>query len=264
MAPNYYGNYVSCAQLYFSLFLPASLPGYFSPSRSPPPSPSLGSSQARTATAVGVSVAISLVVLLALLVTLLVLLLYCKKHDHINPTPDPRPEEANYYPIPNSGYVQIPLPDSAPVVLVLYSLRTSYQQQEKIHSLLSGLAGYGLMVETPGTIGPRDISREWLEVGMKQAKAVLLVCNDQFYEEWTDKCASESDCKLQIGREVRVLKNGLKDIELRKFAYIYCEHTDKDYSMLSSYIQTSFTLAGDIDTIHSIAQFVQNVPEFEL
>lgn len=209
--------------------------------------------------------------MLCLLLSLLALLVYCKPRcvKPITPVPIPSREEVensfhnpvHVYNINASGYIESP---SAGVVLVLYSLRTSNQEQEKIHNSLSGLAMYGLSVKTPGTIGPRDISREWLEGEMKQAKAVLLVCNDKFYEEWTDNGTAESDCRLQIGREVRMLKNG-KDIELGKFAYIYCEETDKDYSMLSSYIQAHFTLAGTTDlatTIHSIAQFVQNVPDF--
>lgn len=215
--------------------------------------------------------AVTVALVLGLLLSLLALLVYCKPHCAKTVTPVPQEEVGQRsfhiptHPYAGSGYIESPLAGSAGVVLVLYSLRTSHQEQEKIHNSLSGLARYGLSVKTPGTIGPRDISREWLEVEMKQAKAVLLVCNDQFYEEWTDKCTAESDCRLQIGKEVRVLKNGLEGIELRKFAYIYSEETDKDYSKLSSYIQTHFTLAGNTDpatTIHSIAQFVENVPDF--
>lgn len=252
---------------------PSSHPASFlSPSHPPPPP--RGSFQDHAGTVIGVSIAVAMVVLLGLLLSLLALLFYCKPHcaKPITPVPIARQEEIDTFHNPihvydDSGYIESPLPGSAGVVLVLYSLRTSYEEQEKIHHSLSGLARYELCVRTPGTIGPRDISREWLEVEMKQARAVLLVCNDQLYEEWTDKCTAESDCKLQIGREVKVLKNGLKDIELSKFAYIYCEETDKNYSMLSSYIQTHFTLAGNTDlatTIHSIAQFVQNVPDFVL
>ena len=153
-------------------------------------------------------------------------------------------------------------------VLVLYSLSTPDQQQMTINtSLVGGLKEtYGITAESPGTTKPRQISREWLELSIRQAKAVLLVCNEQFYEEWTGR-DTHKDCKLRVGWEVKLLKDGVRDADLAKFAYIHFEKGDfgTRYPQLSHYIQTRFSLTGNVDTIlNSIARFVQDSPEFEL
>ena len=153
-------------------------------------------------------------------------------------------------------------------VLVLYSLSTPEHQIITINnSLVGGLKErYGITAESPGTTRPRLISRDWLEQSIRQAKAVLLVCNEQFYAEWTGR-DTHKDYKLRIGWEVKLLKDGMKDADLAKFAYIYFEETDFStlYPQLSHYIKTRFSLTGNLDTIlSSIAKFVEDSPEFEL
>ena len=123
-----------------------------------------------------------------------------------------------------------------------------------------------MTAESPGTIRPRFMTRDWLELSISQAEAVLLVCNKQFYEEWTDR-GSDEHYKLRIGWEVKCLKDGLKNADLAKFAYVHFEEAGcygTLYPQLSPYFHTHFTLTGNMDNIlESIAQFVRNSPEFE-
>lgn len=231
-----------------------------------PASPSIHSPANASPLIAGVGVALA--VMLAVVLFLLVCVLCCKPVGRKLPSPElDEPSQYDTCDDPSvpgitvSGYIQYPCP-----VVVLYSLRTPEQQRTTINNLLvGGLAEQGVSVETPGTARPRAISRDWLEVKLRQVKAVLLVCNQQFYEEWTGTCP-EGDCKLQVGREVKLLTNCLKDLD--KVAYVYFEKTDLDtkYPHLSSYIQTRFSLAGNNihATLHSIAKFVHNIPEFEL
>ena len=77
------------------------------------------------------------------------------------------------------------LSDMRPSVLVLYSLETPAEEVEKIHKVLvGGLSTYDITVDTPDTVGPRELSSVWIEAGLREREAVLLVCNRQFQSEW--------------------------------------------------------------------------------
>ena len=70
------------------------------------------------------------------------------------------------------------------LVLALYSQQTPEKEVKTINDLLvGGLKKFDIEVETPGTAQPRQLSRDWIEKKVKTAHAVLLVCNQQFYEE---------------------------------------------------------------------------------
>ena len=82
-----------------------------------------------------------------------------------------------------------PIPSPVPV-LALYSQQTPENEMQVINNLLvGGLGKFNIEVETPGTAPPRQLSRDWIERKVKTAQAVLLVCNQQFYEE----CQGEGD-----------------------------------------------------------------------
>ena len=152
---------------------------------------------------------------------------------------------------------------------VLYSLETPDEQQYQINCLLlAGLANYNISTETPGSINNRRITRDWLERGVSKADAVLLICNDQFYNEWLSEGSGGG---VKMGHEVKMLKNGVKSSDLSKFAYVHFEETDSDFQtrycqMLSPFIQKWFSLAGDREAVavQSIADFVWNTPKYKL
>ena len=52
---------------------------------------------------------------------------------------------------------------------------------------MCGLSDYNIKVETPDTTEPREVQKEWIEKGLRESHAVLLVCNKQFEEEWKGK-----------------------------------------------------------------------------
>ena len=129
------------------------------------------------------------------------------------------------------------------------------------HLLVGGLALYNIQAHAPGLASPRDMSRDWVEGRVKEVDAVLLFCNQQFYEEWSSSHQREGED--HVGYWVRQLKDNVKD--LSKFAYVYMEESDRQYSELSLYIGRRFCITRNIDTtrnidIESIAKFVRNVP----
>ena len=166
-----------------------------------------------------------------------------------------------------TSVVQVPI-NPTPSVWVLYSLHTPKEQELLIHDILLGGLAREMTVQTPGTICDREMIREWLETGILEANAVLLVCNDEFYEEWR----SEGDGYggVQMGREAKMLKNGVKSSVLTKFAYVHFEMRDCDFDrhypkLLSPFIRKRFSLAGNRSTVlDSIAKFVLDLPKFEL
>ena len=154
-------------------------------------------------------------------------------------------------------------------VWVLYSLETPEDQQTNINQiLLAGLAKCGISAQTPGSIANRRLNREWLERGVTEATAVLLVCNDQFYTEWLSEGGGGGGVKM--GHEAKMLKNGVSPQVLAKFAYVHFEESDKEFDsryckMLSPYITNRFSLAGDrTAAVISVAGFVMNSPKYEL
>ena len=161
-------------------------------------------------------------------------------------------------PQPISPYV----PNTPSSVLILYSLDTPEEELGMVNSLLvGGLAQYNIQAEAPGLASPREVSRDWLEGRVKEVDAVLLFCNQQLYEEWSSSHQREGEDR--IGYWVRQLKDNVKD--LGKFAYVYMEERDRQYSELSLYIGRRFCITRNIDTtrnidLEPIAKFVCDAP----
>ena len=240
-----------------------------------------------------VAVSVAVVVVLALSVSLLAYVAYSKSHKP-NPRKEPLPsadstpehcpspmsEDVELHPYiitpvsnelvipgaPNPGYLPSylpvgPEPGSGPVLL-LYSLQTSEDQKTTIHHLLvGGLAQYGIVVETPGTVEPRVVTRDWLVVRVKQARVVLLVCNQPFCDEWR----GQHQDSFQIGDAVRRLQDCLNSHVLDKFAYVYFEEEGK--LTFPGLIQHRYLISNTDSTsaeIRSIAKFVNNEPYYAL
>ena len=88
-------------------------------------------------------------------------------------------------------------------VLVLYSTQTPAEEARRINELLvCGLGKYNVAVESPDTVGPQQLQKEWIEEGLRERAAVLLVCNRQFQEEWR----SNGEGELQVASVVKVSK----------------------------------------------------------
>ena len=81
-------------------------------------------------------------------------------------------------------------------ILVLYSTKTPAEETKRINELLvGGLGQYNVSVVTPDTVTPRELTQEWIEEGLRERQAVLLVCNRQLWEEWQgENC--EGDMKV--------------------------------------------------------------------
>ena len=81
-----------------------------------------------------------------------------------------------------------PSPSDIPCVAkvtVLYSLAMPEEDKATINTLLvGGLSGYEMVVESPDTVGPRDRDKQWIEEGLRESQAVLLVCSKEFQKEW--------------------------------------------------------------------------------
>ena len=224
-----------------------------------------------------------LLLLLSLLGLLAVCVLYRKYHNHKQlPSPNPSSDtllpQVSPLPSPISfsftpdGYL-LSLDDQQKV-WVLYSLDTPEDQQATINELMfAGLQQCGLLAQTPGTIPCRDILREWMEKGVTEASAVFFVCNDQFYREWLSDATDSGGGVgggVTIGRDARMLKNGVSNNDLTKFAFVHFETSDVEFRTRYPEIQTPFisryfSLSGDkLATVQSIASFVKNIPKYEL
>ena len=108
---------------------------------------------------------------------------------------------------PDEGYIELGIPplspEGKPWILVLYSTQTPKDDVRKINELLvCGLGQYNLLVETPDTVEPQEVRQEWIEEGLRESQAVLLVCNRQFQEEWRAERSCEGE--LQVARIVKV------------------------------------------------------------
>lgn len=68
---------------------------------------------------------------------------------------------------------------------------------------MGGLADYNIRVVTPATTKPRDLQKEWIERGLRESHAVLLVCNRQFQEEWEGSGGGEHG-DLMVASVVKV------------------------------------------------------------
>ena len=237
-----------------------------------------------------VAVSVAVAAVLALSVPLLAYTAYSKSHKNNNPRnkplpsvgstpvhcPSPTPEAVELHPYivppvsnepvvpgaPNPGYLPsyLPVEPEPGPVLLLYSLQTSEDQKTTIHHLLvGGLAQYGIVVETPGTVGPRMVTRDWLVVRVKQAQVVLLVCNQPFCDEWR----GQHQDSFQIGDAVRRLQDCLNSHVLDKFAYVYFEEEGK--LTFPGLIQHRYLISNTDSTsaeIRSIAKFVNNEPYY--
>ena len=71
--------------------------------------------------------------------------------------------------------------------------------------LVGGLADYNIRVVTPATTKPRDLQKEWIERGLRESHAVLLVCNRQFQEEWEGSGGEHGDLMVASVVKVRLL-----------------------------------------------------------
>ena len=70
--------------------------------------------------------------------------------------------------------------------------------------LVGGLADYNIRVVTPATTKPRDFQKEWIERGLRESHAVLLVCNRQFQEEWEGRSSGGEHGDLMVASVVKV------------------------------------------------------------
>ena len=96
----------------------------------------------------------------------------------------------------------VPLGRSLSIV-ALYSIRTPAEDIDRINKLLAcGLSDYNIKVETPDTTKPREVQKEWIEKGLIESHAVLLVCNKQFEEEWKGKADGQG--QLTVASVVKV------------------------------------------------------------
>ena len=59
-------------------------------------------------------------------------------------------------------------------------------------------------METPDTTKPREMQKEWIEKGLIESHAVLLVCNRQFEEEWKGKADGQGQLTLTVASVVKV------------------------------------------------------------
>ena len=88
-------------------------------------------------------------------------------------------------------------------IVALYSIRTPAEDIDRINKLLAcGLSDYNIKVETPDTTKPREVQKEWIEKGLIESHAVLLVCNKQFEEEWKGKADGQG--QLTVASVVKV------------------------------------------------------------
>ena len=199
-----------------------------------------------------VSLSISVVAILVVVVFFLVILLVIRKTCTARPLPHP-------YPV-------IPPPPPPCPVLVGFSLRTCEQETRAIlQCLVSDLTSYSIESSTYGMSQLRQNQSEWVVEQHEKASAILCVCNQEFFEDWTNTFADSNsdlaDCNPLVVRTLKQLFEG--DMQRGEsgtdnYAVIKMKPTDDRFIPPLLRHRPAYMY----DEVERIARFVHNVPQY--
>lgn len=216
------------------------------PSPSPPPPPSNTVPTSTNQLAIYIPVGVVMLLALLLLVLLLTLVWYkCIR----------RPEP----PVPPFP------PDSEPPlcpVFVVFSPRTPDEEARTILQYLVNNLGespYGIESSTYAIADPRQSQCDYVEEWHGKASAILCVCNQEFFEDWTDAFL-DVDGSPRVVRTLKCLFEG--DMQrgwgIENYAVVKMRDTDDQYIPPLLRHRPVYMF----HQIEHIARFAHNVPQY--
>ena len=168
-------------------------------------------------------------------------------------------------PLPPLPPVIPPPPPPCPV-LVVFSLRTCEQETRTIlQCLVSDLTSYSIESSTYGMSQLRQNQSEWVVEQHEKASAILCVCNQEFFEDWTNTFADGksdfADCNPLVVRTLKQLFEG--DLQRGEsgtdnYAVIKMKPTDDRFIPPLLRHRPAYMY----DEVERIARFVHNVPQY--
>lgn len=145
--------------------------------------------------------------------------------------------------------------------LVVYSLDSSERDEHLVlQYLISDLRKYYIAAVTPKNLQRGNLPF-WIEEQVKKADAVLCVCNEAFFKEWTSNPSTVYTSRA-VAHSLKSFIGGTlsQSKDLSKFGIVLLKQSDKQF-IPSTYL--AGTQSFLIDETENIARFVAEVSHFE-
>jgi len=145
--------------------------------------------------------------------------------------------------------------------LVIYSLDSSERDEHLVlQYLISDLRKYNIAAVTPKNLQRGNLPF-WIEEQVKKADAVLCVCNEAFFKEWTSNPSTVYTSRAVAHSLKSFIGGTLSQAEdLSKFGIVLLKQSDKQF-IPSRYL--AGTPSFLIEETGNIARFVARVSHFE-
>lgn len=145
--------------------------------------------------------------------------------------------------------------------LVVYSLDSSESDEHLVlQYLISDLRKYDIATVTPKNLQRGNLPF-WIEEQVKKADAVLCVCNEAFFKEWTSNPSTVYTSRA-VAHSLKSFIGGTlsQSEDLSKFGIVLLKQSDKQF-IPSTYLAGTHSFL--IDETENIARFVAEVSHFE-
>jgi len=146
--------------------------------------------------------------------------------------------------------------------LVVYSLNSSEHDEHLVlQYLISDLRKYNVAAVTPKNLQRGNLPF-WIEEQVKKADAVLCVCNEAFFKEWTSNPSTVYTSRA-VAHSLKSFIGGTlsQSEDLSKFGIVLLKQSDKQF-IPSTYL--AGTQQFLINETEKIARFVARVSHFEV